>query len=229
MFYNMRQYIIETATRAINNRKQYTLFNRIIVTVENPLPEKVSLQAVLNRLKESIPKHLLSDLETIYVGDFKPLNDRKIDSMYVNGTVLVSNKHESEKALFNTLLHEFAHAIEEQMSQYLYDDGDLSREFLAKRNTLFNMLKDDYDVAKSEFININFSQKFDDFMYKTIGYDNLGIITSNLFVSPYGCTSLREYFANCFEHFFIEGPHEVEKISPAAAKKIKKILSKNNF
>lgn len=221
----MKQYIVESALRAQIDRKQYTLYDNILVHVENPLPRQVSVQNVLNKLKNSIPKHILRDLETIYIGDFKPLKDRQIDSMYLNGTIMVSNNHESEKALYNTLIHEFAHAVEEELRDFIYADGDLAREFLAKRNTLYNMLKDDYEVQKNDFININFSQEFDNFVYKTIGYDNMGVMTSNLFISPYGCTSLREYFANCFEHFFIEGHEQVAKISPAAAKKINKILS----
>lgn len=221
----MREYIIETANAAKNNRKQYEIFGRIYVFVENPLPREVSLQNVLEKIKKSFPKHILKDLETIYIGNFKPLNDRQIDSMYVNGTIMVSNKHESDKALFETLVHEFAHAIEEELRDFIYSDGELAREFLAKRNTLFGMLKDDYEVQKKDFIDINFSQTFDDFAHKTVGYDNLGVITANLFISPYGCTSLREYFANCFEHFFIEGPEAVAQISPNAAKKIRKILS----
>jgi Mlc titration factor MtfA (ptsG expression regulator) len=36
-----------------------------------------------------------------------------------------------------------------------------------------------------------------------------------LFVSPYGATSLEEYFANAFENFYLEDPDDVKKISPA--------------
>jgi hypothetical protein len=225
----MKQYIIESAIYAKNNRKQYELFNRIFIFIENPLPNKVSVENVLAKIKTCIPRHAVDDLETIYIGDFKPLNDRQIDSMYVNGSIMVSNDQDTDKDLFNTLIHEIAHAIEEKYRDKIYFDGDISREFLAKRIVLFNMLKDDYPVTKKQFLDINFSQQFDDFVHKTIGYDNIGVLTSQIFMSPYGCTSLREYFANCFEHYFIEGPQEVQKVAPMAYKKIKLILSKKDI
>jgi Mlc titration factor MtfA (ptsG expression regulator) len=50
-----------------------------------------------------------------------------------------------------------------------------------------------------------------------------------MFLSPYGCTSLREYFANCFEHYFIESPQAVQKLAPIAYKKIKAVLTKKDF
>jgi hypothetical protein len=69
----MKQYIVESALKAQTGRKQYTLYDSILVYVENPLPKEVSVQNVLNKLKNSIPKHVLRDLETIYIGDFKNL------------------------------------------------------------------------------------------------------------------------------------------------------------
>jgi hypothetical protein len=225
----MKEYIVESANYAKTNRKQYELFNRIIIFIENPLPNNVSVPNVLAKIKDSIPKHILSDLETVYIGNFKPLIDREVDSLYVQGSIMISNDHESDKALFNTFIHEFAHAAEELYKDAIYSDGDLSREFLAKRNSLYNMLKDDYPVSKPQFLSINYSEDFDKFIYKTIGYDNIGVMTSNLFISPYGCTSLREYFANCFEHYFIEGPNVVAKLSPVAYKKIKQLLSKRSI
>ena len=222
----MKQYIIESATFVKNNRRQYELFDNIYIFVENPLPQDVSMSNVLNAIKKKIPKHVLGDLETIYVGDFKPLNDREIESMYVNGSIMVTNKQKSEREFFNTLVHEFAHAIEDQFKDFIYADGSVAREFLAKRTVLYNMLKDDYEITKDQFLNINFSQQFDDFVHKEMGYDNMGVLTSGMFLSPYGCTSLREYFANCFEHYYIEGPEAVAKLAPTTYKKIKQLVSK---
>jgi hypothetical protein len=46
-----------------------------------------------------------------------------------------------------------------------------------------------------------------------------------LFVSPYGATSLREYFANCFEEYFARRQYDhVKKISPAVFEKIELLL-----
>ena len=48
-----------------------------------------------------------------------------------------------------------------------------------------------------------------------------------LFVSPYGATSIHEYFANGFENYFLENPDTVRDISPVLYKKIEEIINAN--
>jgi hypothetical protein len=225
----MNTYIQNSALKAQKDLKDRTLFSHIHVQITDKPPDQVSINSVLEKVKETIPKHLLSDLETIYVGNFKMLDDRQVDSMYVSGAILVSSKHESNEALYDTLVHEFAHAAEELARDQIYGDGLIAREFLGKRKTLYMMLKDDYEVDKNDFMNIEFSYSFDNLLNKEIGYDNMGPMTSGLFLSPYGATSLREYFANAFEHIFSGESHRVQEISPIVYKKIRFILNPRNL
>lgn len=220
----MRDYIAQSSSNARQNRKEYLLFNRITVQVTDPLPQNINLKNILNQIETKVPKRLLEDIETIYIGNYKPLQDRQIDSMYVDGSIMVTNNQPSDKEMFGTFIHEFAHAIEEKYKSIIYSDGALAREFLAKRNTLFNLLKDDFEIDKRSFLDINFNQSFDDFVYKTVGYENLGVITGGLFISPYACTSLREYFANGFEHYFLNDHSEIKEKSPALLKKVREVL-----
>lgn len=221
----MIKYIYESATRAQNNRNEYELFGRITVQIANPLPSQVSIKSVLKKIESDLPEHIIYDVDSIYVGDFKPLNDRQVDSLYISGSILISNNQDSNKTLFDTIIHEFAHAVEEVATSFIYSDGEVQNEFLQKRMYLYNILKDDYRLNKKAFVSTKFSQEFDDFLNKEIGYDNLGIITSNLFLSPYGATNLREYFANCFEHYYRSSPQEVRRISPQVYKKVVGILN----
>lgn len=209
--------------------REIYLHNKVLVTVVNPLPENINLKLVISQVEEKIPKHLLLDVESIYIGSFDALKVRQIHSMYVDGTILVTNDQPSNKELYGTIIHEFAHATEEAAKDTIYGDGDLAREFIAKRKTLFNLLKDDYPLNKKDFLSINFTQSFDDLMYKTIGYDNLGVITNGLFMSPYAATSLREYFANGFEHYFITNSKELRQISPVLSRKIRQLLNPNDI
>lgn len=223
----MREYIYESAVTAQKNRKEYLLFNRIIVQITHPLPEGINIKSVLSEIEAKFPKHLLEDLESIYIGNYKPLSDRQIDSLYVDGSIMITNNQPSNKEFYGTFIHEFAHCIEEKFKDLIYSDGRLAREFLAKRKMLYNLLKDDYEIDKKSFMDINFNQNFDNFAYKTVGYENLGIITNGLFLSPYACTSLREYFANGFEHYFLKELGELKEKSPSLLKKIKLVLRKN--
>lgn len=220
----MRAYIIESAKRAQNSVTSRSLFGRIHVIIANQLPPEVNLKSVLAAVEKRIPAAILNDVETIYIGDFEPLKTRNVESMFVGGSILVSNKMESEKALFNALVHEFAHAVEEYATEFIYADGSVGREFLGKRKTLFSSLKDDYQVSRESFLNINYDPKLDLFFAEELGYDNMRPLTYGLFLSPYAATSLREYFANAFENIFTEGDDEVRKLCPFVYKKIHALL-----
>ena len=225
----MKQYIIESASRMQMQVREFKIHNQVLVTVVDPLPENINLKTVIKKVEENIPKHLLLDVESIYIGVFKALEDRQIDSMYIDGSILITNNQPNDKELYGTIVHEFAHATEEAAKDSIYGDGDLAREFLAKRKTLFNLLKDDYQLNKKEFLSIDFTQSFDDLMHKSIGYDNLGVITNGLFMSPYAATSLREYFANGFEHYFLQDSRELRKISPVLSRKIRQLLNPDSI
>lgn len=220
----MIKYIIESAKTAQKQNRDYEIFGRVTVKLNDYLPENVSIKQVIKAIENNIPEHVLYDVDAIYIGNCKPLDDRQVDSIYISGSILVKPEQASNKDLFNTLVHEFAHAVEETAKDFIYSDGDVGGEFLNKRNRLFNMLKDDYKVSKKQFLNVNFDQKMDDFLAKEIGYTNLDLLTNGLFLSPYAATSLREYFANGFEHFYIEGPDRVKLISPAVYHKTKAII-----
>ena len=59
------------------------------------------------------------------------------------------------------------------------------------------------------------------FLYKEVGYEKLQNLINGLFLSPYAATSMREYFANAFEHIYAFGESKmVSKISPVVYKKI---------
>jgi hypothetical protein len=220
----MIKYIVESASVAQKRNRDYEIFGRITVKLNDYLPDNVSIKSVIKAIEDRIPEHVLYDVDAIYVGNCAPLEDRQVDSIYVSGSILVKPEHASNKDLFNTLVHEFAHAVEETAKDFIYGDGDVGSEFLNKRNRLYNMLKDDYKISKKQFLNINFDQAIDDFFSKEIGYSNLDLLTNGLFLSPYAATSLREYFANGFEHFYIEGPDTVKQISPAVFHKVRGII-----
>ena len=76
-----------------------------------------------------------------------------------------------------------------------------------------------------EFLNLKYSEKFDNFLHQNIGYETLHIYLSNLFYSPYGATSLNEYFANGYEAFFMKQEvSRLKRLSPALYKKLTELL-----
>ena len=123
------------------------------------------------------------------------------------------------------IVHEFAHAVEETYGNDIYMDGQIEREFLGKRERLYSILNEHLpagtNLPREEYMDPDHTDKFDWFLYKEIGYPTLRSLTSGLFYSPYGITSLREYFANGFEAYFLrQDMNYIRKISPHLYEKI---------
>jgi len=194
----------------------------IEIKIIDPLPDSVDLRSVANKIIKMIPRHLLGNIDLIKVGNFEKLQKRSLDAMYQNSVIYLSNNHDKDSDIIDDLVHEIAHSNESRYKQIIYGDKVLKKEFLAKRKILWRLLKEiGHRVELSDFLNHKFSSKLDNMFYKEIGYQNLGIYTSNLFYSPYAATSLREYFANGFEAFFMkEDVSKLKKVSPVLYQKI---------
>ena len=111
----------------------------------------------------------------------------------------------------------------EKIFEYeVYGDDKILEEFFLKRKQLKNILENNKLYCDPTlYLRSELTRDFDNFLFKTVGYDRLALLTSNLFISPYSATSLREYFASGFEHFFADENSEyIKKISPKLYNKI---------
>ena len=123
-----------------------------------------------------------------------------------------------------SVLHEIAHSIEEAFPQ-IYEDESIEAEFLGKRTKLYQILAShSVEMSGLDFLNAEYSEKFDDFLYLVVGYPLLRNLSSGLFLSPYAITSIREYFADAFEEYFMRDVKSVKAVSPAVYYKIEQLL-----
>ena len=197
------------------------LFNKITVFIKDPLPENVDIDYVLSSIEKRIPEHLVYGVDVIYVGKFEEFEVRDTNAAYKDGALYITNEQTDADDMIDDIVHEMSHACEETYHSLIYVDGKIQNEFAGKRKRLYETLKaEDYEVNLKDFLNIEFSEEFDSFLYQEVGYDKLTFFTMGLFVSPYGATSYREYFANGFEHYFLTDPQYVKVISPAVYDKI---------
>ena len=139
--------------------------------------------------------------------------------MYENGAIYISPDQDNEKDLLDDIVHETAHSLENKHQKIIYGGSDLEREFLAKRQTLYHLLEDKR-IDKKMWINPRYSAKFDEYLYNTVGYDKLRIVSSGLFYSPYAITSLREYWANGFENYILGDKQLLKDLSPVLYNKL---------
>tara|TARA_R100000008_G_scaffold86375_2_gene79223 strand:+ start:5456 stop:6184 length:729 start_codon:yes stop_codon:yes gene_type:complete len=209
--------------------KDYFLFNSIQIYIRNPLPDNVDLIEILQKITEFIPENLIREagIEMILVGQFEELERREIQSLYMDDSIYVTNEQSSQHDMMDDIVHEFAHALEDRYGLELYSDDLIENEFLLKRRHFYDILKSHgYEVDLNTFLNVSYDEEFDMFLYREIGYEKLIFLTMGLVVSPYGLTSLREYFATGFEEYFMPtGDREsLRQMSPSIYQKIEQII-----
>ncbi len=181
----------------------------------------INLNSILKIIKQ-LPLEILNTVNKVEIGDFQHLKQREISALYDNKAIFISSNLESEKEILENIIHEFAHACEHEYYGDMYLDGEIRDEFINKRLKMHHILQS-YgfaDLPEESFYNLEYDQQFDIYLYKNIGYNKLGALLRGLFLSPYAATSLREYFANGFEKYFLENRDEVKRISPALYKKM---------
>ena len=160
------------------------------------------------------------------ISDSDYLKDREVDSVYQDGIIYMSANIDDDEVALLSVVHELAHSLEEAHPQ-IYEDETIETEFLGKRKKMYETLSSHgFDLSGLDFLNAEYSEKFDDFLYLDIGYPLLRNLMSGLFLSPYAATSVREYFADAFEEYFVREQKSVKSVSPAVYFKIEELLKK---
>ena len=190
--------------------------------------ENIDVEEVISKVEAALPLHLLSEVEMIIFGWFDEFEERSLNAFYDSGTLYVSHIQDDASDLYDDLVHEIAHSLEEPYGYLLYGDKEIKNEFLRKRKYLHDILwKLDYKIPISVCMESEYNEEFDMFLYEKVGYDKLTTLLSGIFLTPYAATSLREYFATGFAEFYThpETHNFFKKISPQLYKKI--LLLKN--
>tara|TARA_B100001123_G_C15002905_1_gene904277 strand:+ start:182 stop:865 length:684 start_codon:yes stop_codon:yes gene_type:complete len=221
----IREYIKASAKSVLKESKDRFLHNQIPVRIKDPFIQPIDLDYVLSKVEKILPIYMLGAIDSIYVGQFDFLNEREVNAMYHEGAIYTTNFQDNEDDLLDDIVHEVAHSVEELKGMEIYSDGLIEKEFLGKRNRLKSMFESEGIKVESDLLyNPEYSLEFDEFLYKDVGYPLLTNLTMGLFYSPYGITSLREYFANGFEAFFLHGDaHHLKKISPQLFSKLESL------
>lgn len=197
----------------------------IEVFVKDSLNDNTSISLAIDLMFKKIPSILLQNVRKIYVGQYEELKNRSIQAMYKNACIFVTNEQNNTEDLLDDLIHEVAHSVEEIYNNFIYEDQQIEKEFLNKRKNLWLKLKNmGFTCDLNLFLNTKYTRKFDMFLYKKVGYDVMRTTTAGLFHSPYAATSLREYFADGFEAFFLkENLDRLKSSSPKLFMKISKL------
>jgi len=188
-------------------------------------PPSVDIPSFCKEVEELIPEPLLRNVDVVYVGKFQEMQNR--NAAYSNGAIYITGDEPTVHDMVEDFVHETAHSLEIDSGWDIYDDK-LHQEFLGKRRRLRSILEaEGFDLSPQLYEFTEYNKKFDHFLANTVGYPLLVNLTMGLFASPYGATSLQEYFANGFEKYFLDGPEVIRQISPVLYTKIETVLNDN--
>lgn len=221
----MIKYITDSVQNLQEEHKKYSLYD-IPVHLINSFTNKIDLNSVIAHVEQIVPRHLLHNIDVVYIAYIKAFEKegRTFNAMYKDNAIYISPEQDNEEDLLDDVVHEIAHSFEKEYYNVIYEDGDLEREFLGKRNTL-HYLVDKPTLNKLYYNSTEYNAKFDNHMYNDIGYDRLRIIASGLFYSPYAITSLREYWGNGFENYLLGDRERLKDLSPVLCSKIESIIN----
>jgi len=221
----MREYILEK----VRNTPRHFNFGGIDVEQVDKTPEDIDVQKILSVIEKYFPRHYFQNLDKVRIEHLEEFDERDVTAVYQDGVFYITNKQQSEEDLLDDVVHEFAHHIESLYTQEIYGDHAIQKEFLKKREQLkFELRSEGYGTEDYDFRNLKFDERLDDFLYKRVGKTMLRMVTSGLFIRPYGSVSLREYFATGFEAYYLGKQEKLQKISPVLYSRINEIHKLNN-
>ena len=202
-------------------KAHFMIHGRIPVYFKNGLTKKINMDSVCKRVGNILPAYFFRNISAVSIGHYDTLDDRNVDSVYDKKIIYLTNVQDDEEDIIENIIHETAHSLEEIYSKQIYGDGLLKKEFLRKRKQLYNELSTKYDLDDKYFSKTEYSKTLDTLFYKKIGYDTLSCFTEQMFVTPYSATSLREYFSEGFERYYMGDQSTIQEMCPELYNKIK--------
>ena len=229
---NLTKLLQQSQTKILSEKKRFYFNRGIEFVLDKPLKKDIDIEKVMGLLRSNLPVSSYVGINNVYFGEFDILKKRSLTALHHKDNIYISSEvMSSEKEILDDLVHEFAHRFEENNSEKIYEDGKIINEYLGKMNRLHDLITQDYDldyfgITYFDFINTEFDEKFDKFLYEKIGYEEMENMAPTLFIRPYAATSVREYFATGFEDYYLEGGLQLKKISPILHSRIE-LLEKN--
>ena len=222
-------FLKESAQKSKKQMKTYHFFGSIPVYIKDDLmfyDGESNIQQVIDLVDKHVPHNLSRYVDVVYVGDFTSFTERSTNAAYKDCAIYVINVQDNAEDMADDIVHELAHSLEIPYRDLIYGDGKLEQEFVGKRQRLFDLLRahDQETMSPHFFLNPDYDEKFDEYLYSTIGYKTISSIASGLFYSPYSITSLHEYFAKGFEAFFLyKDIKTLAKLCPVLYNKVEQL------
>ena len=205
------------------NETNFLTLSGISVIIKDPVDFDLNTEDFKETLK-GLPDHFLSDVDYIIFGKFDFLKKNGYNAAYNDGAIYVNSIQGNNEDVYDDIVHEIGHSVEERYKDFIYSDMTIENEFLRKRKMLQRELQiSGINVSDSKMLNSDHDRELDEYFSNVIGYPRMTVMTQGIFYSPYGATSLREYFANGFEAYFYHRDFYLKKVSPVLYNKLERL------
>ena len=177
------KWITESAKRSRKLKDNYTMRGTNIY-IQDPVGNHINLEFVFEYVAARVPSKLLESVDVIYVGNFPEFEERDINAYYDNGAIFVTNQQDNDRDMIDDIVHEIAHGVEERYNDFVYSDGSVEREFMKKRETLYNLLNTyKLNPPKLLLVEPSYNQEIDNYLYEEVGYDVLNDLVNGLLLT----------------------------------------------
>ena len=106
------------------------------VIQQEQLPDNININNILKKLEIAIPQHFIQNLDGIYIGTYSFLLDRELNAQYKDGVIYVLADQDNEMDIYDDIVHEIAHCVEETYGADIYEDGSVEEESTRKTRRL---------------------------------------------------------------------------------------------
>ena len=218
---------VTNSIKASSKLRKHFKLHDIDIFIKDRLPKEIDPEFVFLYIAKRIPAHLLLNIDIMYVGKFKNLEDKGANALYEDGAIYITNQQSDDMDMIDDIVHEIAHSNEEKYQDLIYSDGTLEKEFMSKRKILYNILKNNLKLnpPPSLLHDPNQRDEVEGYLYDTIGYAILNQIIVGIFNSTYATVSVREYFSRGFEEYILGEPSDLKKESPVLYSKITELIA----
>lgn len=226
-----KKYIKKSVKRNLSERREFSIFTNTLLMIKDSVPEDISVIDMIKDLEDIIPPKFFNYIDMIIVGQFPELKDTDRRAAFMDGAIYVTNEQPSVEQMLEDVIHEIAHAVEDQYNNIIYSDGQVEIEYLSKKKRFLDTLSSyGHRVPNRIRVGSEYSKELDDFLFYNIGYENLVGFTTGLFIDPYACVSLSEYFAVNFETYYVsEDVGYLKNICPVIYNKIELIHNGDKY
>jgi hypothetical protein len=169
----LKKYVSKSSQKYLSSMKEQHIFNKIPVFIQDDLfflDNQSNIKDVIKIIEKNIPASFASLVDVVYIGDFIEFEKKQTNAAYKDGAIYVINVHDNAKDMADDIIHEMAHAVEDKYANFIYGDREIQREFLGKRERLYQILKSHGEplVDKEYFDSPDYHPEFDAYLYETL-------------------------------------------------------------